>query len=54
MSVLVSERDDRHELICKGALEEVLAVCSRVRAENGHSSQELPLDAAMRSTVPTF
>jgi len=32
MSVVVSERDDHHELICKGALEEVLALCTRVRA----------------------
>jgi len=31
MSVVVSERDDHHELICKGALEEVLAVCTKVR-----------------------
>ena len=31
MSVVVSEREDHHELICKGALEEVLSVCSRVR-----------------------
>ncbi|RPE67799.1 Mg2+-importing ATPase [Tibeticola sediminis] len=31
MSVVVSEREDHHELICKGAVEEVLAVCSRVR-----------------------
>jgi len=31
MSVVVSERGDHHELICKGALEEVLAVCTRVR-----------------------
>ena len=28
MSVVVSERDHHHELICKGALEEVLAVCT--------------------------
>jgi len=31
MSVIVSEREDHHELICKGALDEVLAVCTRVR-----------------------
>ncbi|MDC8783822.1 magnesium-translocating P-type ATPase [Paucibacter sp. hw1] len=39
MSVVVSERDDHHELICKGALEEVLAVCTRIR-EDG---QDMPL-----------
>ncbi len=31
MSVVVSEREDHHELITKGAVEEILAVCSRVR-----------------------
>ncbi|MEO5370051.1 MAG: magnesium-translocating P-type ATPase [Magnetococcus sp. DMHC-1] len=31
MSVVVSQRDDLHLLICKGALEEVLAVCSDAR-----------------------
>lgn len=31
MSVVVSEREDHHELICKGAVEEILAVCTRVR-----------------------
>ena len=40
MSVVVSEREDHHELICKGAVEEMLAVCSTVR-ENGH---DMPLD----------
>ncbi len=34
MSVVVSEREDHHELICKGAVEEILAVCSRVRHED--------------------
>jgi Mg2+-importing ATPase len=31
MSVVVAERDHSHLLICKGAVEEVLMVCSRVR-----------------------
>ena len=31
MSVVVSERQDHHELICKGAVEEILAVCTHVR-----------------------
>ena len=34
MSVVVSEREDHHELITKGAVEEILAVCSRVRHGN--------------------
>ena len=47
MSVVVSERDDHHELICMGAVEKMLAVCSRVRIENGDGPHELPLDADM-------
>ena len=31
MSVVVSERDDHHELICKGAVEEILEVCTHVQ-----------------------
>ena len=31
MSVVLAERGERHLLVCKGALEEVLAACSRVR-----------------------
>src|SRR2546425_624383 len=31
MSVVVAEQDQHHLLICKGAVEEILAVCSRVQ-----------------------
>ncbi|MEX8192538.1 magnesium-translocating P-type ATPase [Comamonas guangdongensis] len=31
MSVVVAERDHHHELICKGAVEEILQVCTRLR-----------------------
>ncbi|MGA2550155.1 MAG: magnesium-translocating P-type ATPase [Burkholderiaceae bacterium] len=31
MSVIVSEREDHHELICKGAVEEILSVCTNVK-----------------------
>ena len=31
MSVVVAERDQRHLLICKGAVEEVLAACTQVQ-----------------------
>ena len=31
MSVVVAQRDDHHALICKGAVEEVLAVCDTVQ-----------------------
>lgn len=51
MSVVVSEREDHHELICKGALEEMLTVCTRARIHNGAGLQEVPLDAAMLSSV---
>lgn len=42
MSVVVSEREDHHELICKGALEEVLAACTHVR--NGGQIEPLNLE----------
>ena len=48
MSVVVSKQDDHHELICKGALEEMLAVCTRVRVAGG---SEVPLDAATLARV---
>jgi len=47
MSVVVSEREDHHELICKGAVEEMLAVCTHVR--EGDAS--VALDAAMLARV---
>ncbi|HEY0200625.1 MAG TPA: magnesium-translocating P-type ATPase, partial [Burkholderiaceae bacterium] len=47
MSVVVSERDDHHELICKGAVEEVLSACTQVRIDNA----EQPLDAALLARV---
>jgi Mg2+-importing ATPase len=39
MSVVVAERDHRHLLICKGALEEVTGVCDRV--QRGESTDAL-------------
>jgi Mg2+-importing ATPase len=47
MSVVVSEREDHHELICKGALEEILAVCSRVR----EGEVDVPLTAERLSEI---
>jgi len=47
MSVVVSERGDHNELICKGAVEEVLGVCTRVQIDGG----VLPLDAALLAQV---
>ena len=51
MSVVVSERDEHHELICKGAVEEVLSVCTHVRCGNGREPQVVLLDAAMLERV---
>ena len=53
MSVVVSERDEHHELICKGALEEVLAVCTQVRISNAPQAQDAALDAATLAQVQT-
>ncbi|HXE47074.1 MAG TPA: magnesium-translocating P-type ATPase [Ramlibacter sp.] len=51
MSVIVSQRGERHQLICKGALEEVLAVCASVRVDGSAGPQDVPLDAAMLARV---
>jgi len=51
MSVIVSQRDERHQLICKGALEEVLAACASVRVDGSAGPQDVPLDAAMLARV---
>jgi Mg2+-importing ATPase len=42
MSVIVSEREDHHELICKGAVEEILSVCSHLR----HNGELIPMTEA--------
>jgi Mg2+-importing ATPase len=47
MSVVVSERDDHNELICKGAVEEILSVCSRVQIDG----KALALDDALLEQV---
>ncbi|SFI47377.1 Mg2+-importing ATPase [Collimonas sp. OK307] len=38
MSVVVSEREDHHELICKGAVEEIVSVCTHAR----HNGEVVP------------
>ena len=48
MSVVVSEQNHHHELICKGAVEEILAACTRVQVGG---SESLLLDAAMLERV---
>ena len=44
VAAMVAGRDDHHELICKGAVEEVLAACAHVRAPGAPVK---PLDAAL-------
>lgn len=43
MSVVVSEQVDVHQLICKGALQEILSVCTQVR----YHDEIVPLDETM-------
>ncbi|MGK5023504.1 magnesium-translocating P-type ATPase [Janthinobacterium sp. RB2R34] len=47
MSVVVSERNDHHELICKGAVEEMLAACSHLRLDG----VDVPLDTTLLDRV---
>lgn len=47
MSVVVSERGDHNELICKGAVEEVLAACTWVQIDG----MVRPLDGALLARV---
>ncbi len=57
VAALVDGQDHHHELICKGAVEEVLAACTHVRAKDatdasldgGRAMQTIPLDAALRA-----
>jgi Mg2+-importing ATPase len=43
VSVVVSEQDGVHQLICKGALQEILNVSTQVR----HNGEIVPLDDTM-------
>jgi len=51
MSVVVGERDQRHLLICKGAVEEILAVCTQVR--RGEASEPLTPELLARQHALT-
>ena len=51
MSVVVAEHDEHHLLICKGAVEEILSVCSRVR--HGDSDEPLQTELLERVRVVT-
>ena len=47
MSVVVSEREDHHELICKGAVEEIVSVCTHAR----HNGQVVPFSAELLEKI---
>lgn len=47
MSVIVSEHEDHHVLICKGAVEEMLAVCKNVR----HGDADEPLTPELLARI---
>ncbi|MBK4737857.1 magnesium-translocating P-type ATPase [Noviherbaspirillum pedocola] len=49
MSVVVAEHDEHHLLICKGAVEEILAVCTRVQ----HGDAVEPLTSDLLSRIRT-
>jgi Mg2+-importing ATPase len=54
VSVVVARAGSAHQLVCKGALEEVLAACSHVRIASddaGTLGQDVPLDAGRRARV---
>jgi len=46
MSVVVAEQEDHHLLICKGAVEEILSVCTHVR--HGEAVEQLSADLLTR------
>jgi Mg2+-importing ATPase len=54
MSVVVAERDHSHLLICKGAVEEVLAVCTRVRHGEVDEALSDELLARIRQVTASF
>lgn len=52
MSVVVAEHGDGHRLVCKGALDEVLAVCDRVRLDGEEFPCTTPCGPTSASTPP--
>jgi Mg2+-importing ATPase len=47
MSVVVSEQEDHHELICKGAVEEVISICVQVK----HGDELKPLTEELLANI---
>lgn len=54
MSVVVAEKERAHLLICKGAVEEVLAVCTRVRHGAAEEMLSDELLARIRQVTAEF
>jgi len=54
MSVVVNEREDHNELICKGAVEEIFAVSTRVRLSENVTPLDDDLKARIRDVVYQF
>ncbi len=54
MSVVVNEREDHNELICKGAIEEIFAVSTRVRLSENVTPLDDDLKARIRDVVYRF
>jgi len=51
MSVVVSEREDHHTLICKGAVEEILSACHHIRLNHGGEAEDAVLDDSLLDKV---
>ncbi len=47
----MAQQDTHHLLICKGALEEVLAACTQARVDAGPGTQAQPLDAGLLARI---
>ena len=54
MSVVVANGDGRHLLVCKGAVEEVLALCTSADDPTSGRGEAAPLSAEMRRDVRRF
>jgi Mg2+-importing ATPase len=51
MSVVVSKHEDRHELICKGAVEEIVSICTHARNDGQIVALTPVLLAEIRATT---
>lgn len=54
MSVVVGESDEQHRLICKGAIEEVVAACTNVRTQSGDAVLTPDLLEKMRDVTDSL